>query len=325
MIVVTGGAGFIGSALLAALNDRGVDDILVVDELGADEKWLNLRKRRYSEYLHKSQLDDYLATQHPKVTAIFHLGACSSTTESDADYLMANNTRYSMNLFRYCSEKEIPFIYASSAATYGDGELGYSDEPQKLSELRPINKYGYSKHLFDLWAMRQNHCPKFWAGLKFFNVYGPNEYHKGSQASVVFHAFPQIKEGARLKLFRSYREGIADGEQRRDFVYVKDAVKVMLHLYDGNAQVPSGVYNLGTGKARTFVDLGKAVFKALDIKPNFEWIDMPANVKNQYQYFTEAELSNLRNKAGYTDEFTALEDGVGEYVSQYLSAQDAYL
>lgn len=324
MIIVTGGAGFIGSAFVWYLNQLGVSDILIVDELGTGEKWLNLSKRKFQNILHIEDLFPWLETQSC-ISGVVHMGACSTTTEADADYLMRNNVHYSMRLFNFCTKHNVPFVYASSAATYGDGEQGYVDDDAITPKLRPINKYGFSKQIFDRWVLSQEVCPPRWAGLKFFNVYGPQEYHKGSQASVIYHAFPQVKDTKRLRLFKSYRDGVAHGDQMRDFVYVKDVVKVIYHCLYHMKPDGSGIYNVGTGKARTFADLGRAVFSALGIDPEFEWIEMPKLLQAQYQYFTEADLSRLRSKCGYVDEFVSLEDGALDYVSQYLNKDDSYL
>ncbi|MEY4632355.1 MAG: ADP-glyceromanno-heptose 6-epimerase [Pseudomonadota bacterium] len=328
MIVVTGGAGFIGSAFVAHLNEEGQRDIVVADEFGTGHKWRNLAKRQITYALHKDELLSWLGTKTrpAAIQAIVHMGACSTTTEKDVDYLIRNNFNYSVELFQYAAREKIPFVYASSAATYGMGEHGYSDDPQLLSRLRPINPYGYSKHLFDQWVLKQRERPPFWAGLKFFNVYGPQEYHKGGQASVVFHAFPQVRDRGILKLFKSYKDGIGHGEQRRDFVWVKDVVQVISHFMRPNEAAKSGIYNVGSGEARSFADLGRAVFAAVG-KPEskFEWIEMPEDLKAQYQYFTEANLGRLREEGGYTKPFTRLEEGVKEYVSRYLSHVDPFL
>jgi len=325
MIIVTGGAGFIGSALVWQLNQLGRRDVVVVDELGKAEKWQNLAKRQLLTVLGIDQLKAWLPANAGQIDAVFHMGACSSTTETDADYLMSNNVNYSIDLWHYCVENKIPFIYASSAATYGDGAAGYRDDPESLWQLRPLNKYGFSKHLFDQWVIQQKKTPPVWAGLKFFNVYGPQEYHKGSQASVVFHAYPQVKDQGKLRLFKSYRDGYADGEQKRDFVYVKDVVSVMVHLWQQGKHVTPGIYNVGSGQARTFIDLGRAVFSALGKESaEFSWIEMPESLRDQYQYFTEATLENLRAHAGYSQEMTSLEAGVKDYVQNYLVSKDAF-
>jgi ADP-L-glycero-D-manno-heptose 6-epimerase len=254
------------------------------------------------------------------------MGACSTTTEKNVDFLIKNNFNYSVDLFQFAAREKIPFVYASSAATYGMGEHGYSDDPQGIERLRPINPYGFSKHLFDQWVLKQRERPPFWAGLKFFNVYGPQEYHKAGQASVVFHAFPQVRDRGTLKLFKSYKDGIGHGEQRRDFVWIKDVVQVIAHFMRPSEQAKSGIYNVGSGEARSFAELGRAVFAAMgkdDAK--FEWIEMPEDLKAQYQYFTEASLGRLREEGRYTKPFTKLEDGVREYVTRYLMNADPFL
>jgi len=328
MIIVTGGAGFIGSALIWKLNEKGLTDIVVVDHMGTGTKWKNLVKRQISDIIHKDRFFDWLE-ELPKgrrIEAIFHMGACSSTTESDMDYLVENNLHSSMRLWEFATKHKIPFIYASSAATYGSGENGYKDDPKKISSLRPINQYGYSKHLFDSWVLGQQQKPPFWAGLKFFNVYGPQEYHKGSQASVIYHAFPQVKEHGVLKLFKSYRPDYGHGEQKRDFVYVKDVVDVMFHLFQTRRIAVSGIFNLGSGRARSFADLGRSVFKSLGHKKEkFEWIEMPLQLRNQYQYFTEATIDELRRRTGYKGKMTSLEEGVADYIGNYLLKDDQYL
>ena len=263
MIVVTGGAGFIGSALIWELNEAGHKQIVSVDELGQGEKWRNLVKRDIAYNIEIDRLFPWIEDNIDQVSAIFHMGACSSTTEKDADFLMSNNFGYTKKLWDICTVHDVPFIYASSAATYGAKEDNFDDDHQSIADLRPINKYGWSKQLFDRWAITQTKCPKHWYGLKFFNVYGPQEYHKGSQASVVFHAYPQIKLEGTLKLFKSYKDDVNHGEQSRDFIYVKDVVSVMRHLLENKETAKSGVYNLGTGEARTFADLGRSVFESL--------------------------------------------------------------
>lgn len=326
MIVVTGGAGFIGSALIWNLNQQGREDVVVVDELGTDNKWFNLSSKRLLEVMHKNDLKTWLSNQTPSsIDFIIHMGACSTTTEADADYLIKNNTQYSIDLFKFATENAIPFIYASSAATYGNGDEGYSDSNSTTAKLRPINKYGFSKHVFDQWVLQQKKVPPFWAGLKFFNVYGPNEFHKGGQASVVFHAFPQVKSQGTLRLFKSYKKGIGHGEQKRDFVYIKDVVKVIDHLMQNKDQIDSAIFNVGTGEARTFADLGRSVFTALGKKESFEWIEMPDNIRPQYQYFTQADLEKLRSQAGYTHTFSSLEEGVRDYTCEYLDKGPLYL
>lgn len=328
MYIVTGGAGFIGSALIWKLNQLGIDDILVVDRLGSANKWQNLAKRRFMSLMHKDELLNWLQSNINKldISGVFHLGASSSTTETDVDYLVKNNLNYSQRLWDLCAHNGIPFIYASSASTYGAGEHGYEDDPSIISTLRPLNPYGFSKQSFDNWVIRQKRTPPFWAGIKFFNVYGPQEYHKGNQSSVVCQFVPQIAKTGILRLFKSYREGVAHGEQRRDFVYVKDCVDVLVHLIRHPANAKSGIYNLGSGEARSFAEIGQAVFKAMGKKePSFEWIDMPEALRQHYQYFTQASLARLRELAGYHQPMTQIEDGVRDYVTNYLLKDDPYL
>jgi ADP-L-glycero-D-manno-heptose 6-epimerase len=329
MIVVTGGAGFIGSVLVWKLNQIGRSDIVVADRLGTGSKWRNIARRSVDHVIHKDQLFDWLTAQKQsgqKIDGIFHMGACSSTTETDADYLVQNNFQYSVRLFEFAAANKIPLIYASSAATYGLGTKGFLDDAATTRQLEPINPYGWSKQLFDQWALKQIHTPPLWVGLKFFNVYGPNEYHKGSQASVVFHAWPQVRDKQSLRLFKSEHPDYAHGEQKRDFIYVKDIADVLVYLLQNQNAVKSGIYNLGTGKARTWADLGRAVFAAADAGPaKFEWIDMPSNLKNQYQYFTEASMERFRAGTGWTRPFTSLEDGVADYVRQHLARPDCWL
>ncbi len=325
MILVTGGAGFIGSAIVWGLNQMGRDDIVIVDHLGHGEKWRNLSRQHIDYVVPKESFSQWLKDNSKSIETVFHLGACSATTERNADYLMDNNVLFTKNLWDYCSQHSIPFLYASSAATYGGEEENFSDEHKNIAQLIPINKYGWSKQLFDCWAIKQQKAPPAWFGFKFFNVYGPQEYHKGAQASVIYHAFPQVQDKGQLKLFRSYRNGVGHGEQQRDFVYVKDIVRILLHFWTGARTIPSGIYNLGSGQARSFKDLGRAVFAAMDKAPQFEWIDMPDSLKNQYQYFTEAELDKLRNIGGYTADFHSLEDGVADYVRNYLLQKNPFL
>ena len=316
MIIVTGGAGFIGSAIIAALNKRHIYDILVVDELGTDQKWKNLRNLSFADYIEK---DDFLEMViedklNSPLEAVFHLGACSDTTETNASYLIKNNYEYSKLLARWATADNIRFIYASSAATYGEAEAGFSDNQENIDILKPLNIYGYSKHLFDLWASRAGLLKNI-AGLKYFNVFGPNEYHKADMRSFVAKAFEQIKATGKVRLFKSYKPEYADGEQLRDFIYVKDAVEMTLFFYD-NPQI-GGLFNIGTGKARSWNDLVKAVFTAMDKKPDIEYIEMHESLRSQYQYFTEADMTSLR-KSGYNKESTSLEDAVKDYVQNYL-------
>ncbi len=322
MIIVTGGAGFIGSAVVWRLNRAGVDDILVVDNLGNSDKWKNLVNRKYSDYIHKTRFLDLLSSGRlGKVDAIIHMGACSSTTETDADYLMQNNFQYSKTLARFALERGIRFINASSAATYGDGSAGFSDDPHGLDRLKPLNMYGYSKHLFDLWALRTGAMDRL-ASLKFFNVFGPNEYHKGDMCSVIYKAFFQVKETGRIRLFKSYRSEYEDGGQKRDFVYVKDCVEVIWWLCENHGV--NGIFNVGTGKARTWNDLAGAVFSAMEIQPRVEYIEMPPALRGRYQYFTQADISRLAG-AGCPVRFTTLEDAAHDYIVNYLRQDDPYL
>lgn len=312
-IVVTGGAGFIGSCMVRELNNDGYHDIIIVDNIAETEKWKNLSNKTYLEYIHKSEFLERLP-QLDGITHIIHLGACSSTTEKNFDYLYKNNFEYTKALWNYCTEKQISFIYASSAATYGDGSNGF-DDMQDIKKLIPLNGYGYSKQLFDLWVEKQNKYPKQYVGFKFFNVYGPNEYCKGSMASVILHAYKQIKSNGMVNLFNSYNPNYRDGEQLRDFVYVKDICKVIKYMMQ-NPNI-NGLFNLGTGQARSFNDLVNATFAALEMEPKINYIDMPEHLREKYQYYTQASMKKLRN-AGYTEAFYSLEDGVKDYVINYL-------
>ncbi|NOX16882.1 MAG: ADP-glyceromanno-heptose 6-epimerase [Chlorobi bacterium] len=317
MIVVTGGAGFIGSNLVAKLNEMGRDDIIIVDRLGTDEKWKNLNGLKFifdKEEFYKAIIEE---TFPFGLDAIFHLGACSSTTETDADYLLQNNYRYSLELVKYALPRKTRFIYASSAATYGNGENGYDDKGD-IGKLRPLNMYGYSKQMFDIWLRKMKIAEKV-VGLKYFNVYGPNEYHKDEMRSVVHKAFEQIRDTGKVKLFKSYREEYKDGEQKRDFVYVDDAVDMTLYFMEHPET--HGLFNVGTGKARTWNDLVTAVFKAMGKEPNIEYVEMPEDLRDQYQYFTEAKMGKMR-EAGYEKEIHSLEDGIEDYVKNYLLGKE---
>lgn len=316
LFIVTGGAGFIGSNIVRMLNTNGFENILIVDHLTTTGKWKNLTDLRYANYLDKSALHDYLETQKPTVEAIIHIGACSATTEPDENYLMQNNALYTRKLMEWSAEHGTRLIYASSAATYGDGSKGYSDT---TFDLKPLNCYGYSKHLADQWMLAAQSKPTQWVGLKFFNVYGPHEDHKGQMASVIYHGFFQVKKEGEVKLFKSYKEGYGDGEQKRDFVYVKDIVRVIEFFLTHPDK--SGIFNVGTGKARTFYDLAKGLFTALGKDPNITFIDMPETLQGKYQYFTEADMHKLRD-VGYTTPFFELEDGIKDYVT-YLEASQA--
>ena len=321
MIVVTGGAGFIGSALVAELNRLGEDRILIVDELGTDEKWKNLVGKNFLDYLHKDRFLEVLESGSLNdLHTVFHLGACSSTTERNLDYLMENNHHYSTRVIRHCANSNVRTIYASSAATYGDGNLGYSDADSEQQKFRPLNGYGYSKQLTDLWVIRTGLSNKV-AGLKFFNVYGPNEYHKQDMQSVVVKAFEQVKKKGKISLFKSYRDDYGDGEQKRDFVYVKDCTACMVWLME-NPKC-GGIFNLGAGKARSWNELACAVFAAMGMSPTIEYIEMPEPLRDQYQYFTEADLSRLKS-AGWPGPKYQLEDGIADYVRNYLSSGELY-
>jgi ADP-L-glycero-D-manno-heptose 6-epimerase len=326
MILVTGGAGFIGSNLVAALTERG-ERVAVCDRLRAGSKWRNLARLPLNELILPEMLSEWLAQQGEQLTAIVHLGAISSTTETDADLVIEVNFRLPQSLWRWCASSGKPFIYASSAATYGAGEHGFDDDVSlaALARLRPLNPYGWSKHLFDRWVAQAledgDPRPPQWVGLKFFNVYGPNEYHKGQMRSVVAHKYPLAAEGNPVTLFRSYRPGIADGGQKRDFIYVRDCVDAMIWLLD-HPHV-NGLFNLGTGQARSFEELARALFAALERPARIEYVEMPAAVRAHYQYFTESRTERLR-AAGYSRPFTTLEDGVRDYVQRYLSQPDPY-
>lgn len=315
MIIVTGGAGFIGSCVVRSLNEAGRSDIVIVDNISETDKWMNMRNKKYIKYVHKSRFLEELPT-YENVEAIVHMGAQSSTTERDFDYLWENNFEYTKALWNYCAEKHISFIYASSAATYGDGSLGFNDR-MDIDKLLPLNGYGYSKQLFDLWVKHQaKSFPAQYCGLKFFNVYGPNEYFKGSMASMVFHGFNQIKETGKVKLFKSCNPNYADGGQLRDFVYVKDICKVIMWLLV-NKHV-SGLFNVGTGRAQSFAELAEATFHALNLEPNIEYIDMPEKLRGKYQYYTKAEMSKLYD-VGYPYHFADVENGVRDYVQSHLA------
>ncbi|MFN3426683.1 MAG: ADP-glyceromanno-heptose 6-epimerase [Candidatus Thermochlorobacter sp.] len=322
MILVTGGAGFIGSAMVWKLNQVGYTDIIIADDLDTSEKWKNLVGLRFLDYLHKDDcLQKLLAEKFPRLDAIIHMGAISSTTERDVNALMRNNYEYTKDLATFAAQRSIRFIYASSAATYGDGSQGYDDDESKLGLLRPLNAYGYSKHLFDLWAQRKNLLSKI-VGLKFFNVFGANEYHKDDMASVVFKAYHQILQTGSVKLFKSHHPKYADGEQMRDFVYIKDCVEVMFWLLQ-HGHV-NGIFNLGTGRARTFKDLVTATFNAMERPVNIEYIPMPESLQGKYQYFTEARMQKLA-AAGCPVRFKSLEESVTDYVRQHLSNRVPYL
>ena len=323
MYIVTGGAGFIGSAMVWKLNQMGIDDILVVDNLSTSDKWNNLVGLRYQDYLHRDQfLKFILEGEDPFETqAIIHMGACSSTTEPDADFLMENNYRYTQYVCRFCLAHGARFINASSAATYGNGEFGFSDDHAGIDRLRPLNMYGYSKQLFDLWAKDSGILDQI-VSLKFFNVFGPNEYHKDDMKSVICKAHSQILETGKLKLFKSYREDYPHGGQKRDFVYIKDCVDIMAWFLENPDT--GGIFNIGTGTARTWNDLANAVFSALGKEPDIEYIPMPEVIRDKYQYFTQADMGKLR-AVGCDVKMTSLEDGARDYVQNYLNKDDRFL
>jgi ADP-L-glycero-D-manno-heptose 6-epimerase len=315
MVIITGAAGFIGSNLTGYLNGQGIERIILVDLFDNERKYSNLYNKYFLDRIHRNELFNWLDQYHSKVTFILHLGARTDTAEFDKSVFYRLNLGYSMKVWSSCARYKIPLIYASSAATYGSGESGYFDDHTLIDKLRPLNPYGESKNDFDKWALDQSKTPPFWAGLKFFNVYGPNEYHKDRMASVVLQAFNQISQSGCMKLFRSHKSGIPDGGQARDFIYVRDVVQVIYWLF--THPVDSGIYNLGTGKARTFLDLANATFRAMDLEPAIEFIDTPPDIRDKYQYFTEARMEKLQ-KAGYTGGFQSLEEGVNDYVRNYL-------
>ncbi len=317
MIVVTGSAGFIGSCVLSYFNQRGREDMVVVDDFSRKDKNKNLEGKKFALKIHRDEFLNWLKNEGRLVKYVIHIGARTDTTELNERIFDKLNLNYSKALWEICVQFQIPLIYASSAATYGTGEKGYEDDEDKLKLLEPLNPYGWSKHKFDLWVAEQKECPPFWAGLKFFNVFGPNEYHKGRMASVVYHAYHQIKQQGKVKLFRSHRSDFRDGEQLRDFVYVKDVVKVIDFLYSN--KLKRGIYNLGTGKARTFLDLAKSVFIAMNMPENIEFIDTPLDIRDKYQYYTEAKMNKLMQE-GYKETLYSLENAVQDYVQGYLSA-----
>lgn len=315
-IVVTGAAGFIGSCLAGLLNRQGNTHLILVDAFDRADKAPNLDGKQYGERIERDEFFDWLAEHRPVIAGFYHIGARTDTTEFDYSVHERLNVEYSKKVWAYCTANKVPLVYASSAATYGAGEKGYDDRHDVVDELKPLNAYGVSKNEFDKWALRQTAQPPFWAGLKFFNVYGPNEYHKGRMASVIWHSYNQIRKDGVVKLFRSHRPDYKDGRQLRDFVYVKDVIDVCRWLMEHRPA--SGLYNLGTGEARSFEDLVKATFAGLDLPARIEYIDMPLDIRDKYQYFTEANMSKLR-AAGYTAPFYTLEKGVDDYVRNYLS------
>lgn len=321
MIVVTGAAGFIGSSMVSFLNQQGIKDLLLVDEFSRADKLKNLDNKHFLKKIHRDSFIEFLKNNNKDIEVIIHLGARTDTTETDIALFNRLNLNYTKSLWELCTIYNIPFIYASSAATYGLGEYGYKDDHALCRKLQPLNAYGKSKNDFDKWMLQQEKQPPFWAGLKFFNVYGPNEYHKGRMASVIFHTFRQIKATGGMKLFRSHKAAIADGQQQRDFIYIKDVVAVIWFLL--KKQPASAIYNLGTGHARTFWDLAANTFKAMDLSPNISFIDTPLDIRDKYQYFTEADMTKLQN-IGYDKPFYTLEEGIYDYVNNYLGDGEFY-
>ena len=323
-IIVTGAAGFIGSCLVSYLNQQGFENLILVDEFEDEEKELNLLHKKYLVRVEREDFFNWVQIENPAVSFVFHLGARTDTTEFNYAIHQHLNVEYSQKIWNYCTINNIPLVYASSAATYGEGELGYHDDHEIIDQLQPLNPYGISKNEFDKWILHQEDHPPFWAGLKFFNVYGPNEYHKARMASVIFHSFNQIKTSGKVKLFKSHKAGFENGEQLRDFIYVKDVIEVCYWLMENSkvknqkSKLNSAIYNLGTGKARSFNDLVKSTFAGLDLQPNIEYIDMPEDIRDKYQYFTEASMNKLK-AAGYSKDFYSLEQGVDDYVRNYLS------
>lgn len=317
MYIVTGAAGFIGSCMVGKLNREGIYNIVIVDDFSREDRRNNWQTKKYALKIDRKEFLSWLKENatNMDIDGIFHLGARTDTTESDWDLFLRLNLNYTKEIWNICTQYDIPLVYASSAATYGAGEMGYEDDEEKIKDLHPLNLYGKSKQDFDLWQLAQKERPTSWYGLKFFNVYGPNEYHKQRMASVILHSFEQIQTKGEVGLFTSHKEGYKDGEQLRDFVYVKDLVEVMYFLMTNKPK--SGIYNLGTGKARTFYDLAKNVFTALDLEVNIKFVPMPEDIRDKYQYFTEAKMDKLR-QAGYTNKFYTLEEGVKDYVNNYL-------
>ena len=315
MIVVTGAAGFIGSCLVRKLNDERFFDVVVVDDFSNKKKANNLEDKKFVQQVHRDDFAGWLKQNHRFVQFVFHIGARTDTTEMSTAIFDKLNLNYTKEVWQLCSEFGLPLVYASSAATYGGGEHGYDDTHEVIEKLKPLNPYGASKNDFDKWALKEKHAPYFWAGLKFFNVYGPNEYHKARMASVIFHAYNQVQNGGEVKLFRSHRPDYKDGEQKRDFVYVKDVVDICYFLLRHRRD--SGIYNLGSGKARTFLDLVNNIYYALDKEPRINFIDTPIDIRDKYQYFTEANMSKIRS-IGYDQPFHTLEQGINDYVKNYL-------
>lgn len=315
MIVITGAAGFIGSCIVQKLNEEGREDLILVDEFSRADKNRNFTNKGFVEAIDRDVFVEWFRSNADKIEGVIHMGARTDTTEQDTALFDRLNLNYTKDLWKICVQHRLPFVYASSAATYGLGELGYDDRHDIIADLKPLNPYGISKNDFDVWALEQSEQPPYWAGLKFFNVYGPNEYHKGRMASVVLHTVRQIRKTGGMKLFRSHREDIQDGHQSRDFVYIKDVVDMVLFLYEEKPE--NGLFNIGTGQARTFLDLATNTFNSLGLEPNISFIDTPLDIRNTYQYFTEANMQKIR-RVGYDKPFCSLEAGVDDYVKQYL-------
>lgn len=325
-ILITGAAGFIGSYLLGYLNNKGFENIIIADDFEEEDKWFNFDSKKFSTKIHRDDLFEWLEKQDTAIDPIaigfvFHLGARTDTTEFDYSVHERLNLEYSKKIWTYCVRKNIPLVYASSAATYGAGELGYKDDHAIVNSLQPLNPYGTSKNEFDKWALKHGMAPSVWAGLKFFNVYGPNEYHKGRMASMVFHGFNQVQRTGNVKLFKSHRTDFSNGEQLRDFIYVEDVAAVCYWIMENG--IRSGIYNLGTGHARSFNDLIYAVFKSLGKESSIEYIDMPEDIREKYQYFTEADMNKLRS-AGYAGVFSSLEEGINDYIINYLLKKEYF-
>lgn len=321
MIVVTGAAGFIGSCLVGKLNRENHEDLVLVDDFSNEEKNKNLDNKKYIKRVDRNEFFSWFDQNHKDVSFVFHIGARTDTTEFDVNVFNKLNLNYSKQMWEACTKYRIPLLYASSAATYGLGELGYKDDHHIIEDLKPLNPYGESKNDFDKWVLKQEDHPPFWYGMKFFNVYGPNEYHKGRMASVIIHAFGQINNTGKVKLFKSHKPEFEDGKQLRDFVYVKDVVEILYFLM--NHDNDSGIYNLGTGEARTFLDLALSTFSAKDQEPDIEFIDTPEDIRDKYQYFTEADMGKLWN-IGYSKDFFSLEKGIEDYVRNYLMKKEYY-
>jgi len=315
MYIVTGAAGFIGSCLTSYLNQQGINNLLLVDDFSRADKLRNLNHKQYLAWIHRDSFFGWLGANKVPIQGIFHLGARTDTSEQNTAIFDRLNLNYTKQVWQYCAQQQVPLVYASSAATYGLGKQGYTDSHDIVPHLRPLNPYGHSKNNFDAWALTQTQQPPFWYGLKFFNVYGPNEYHKGRMASVIWHAFKQIQQTQQMRLFRSHKPTVANGEQQRDFVYVKDVVQVCTWLMAQKA--PSGLYNVGTGRAETFLNLTKATFAALQIAPNISFIDTPIDIRATYQYYTQANIQKLQN-VGYTKPFHTITQGINDYVGSYL-------